>query len=181
MFVIQLKKVLSLVVILWPVLIFSQTRWTVTASQVDFFINNAGIEVDGTLGGFNGDIQFSPESLSGSSITASLQPETIKTGIDARDNSLRGEEYFHVSAHPTMSMTSTSLRKSGSGYLGVFNLTIKGVTRQIEMPFTFQESNGVATFSGSLTIDRLDYGVGESSWILSDEVRIEITVNATKT
>lgn len=180
MFVIHSKKVLSLLVILWPVLMFSQTKWAVTTSQVDFFIDNAGIEVDGTLGGFSGDIQFSPESLSSSSITASLKLATIKTGIDARDNSLQGEEYFHAAAHPTMSMTSTSFRKSGSSYLGVFNLTIKGVTKRIEMPFSFQESNGQATFSGSFTIDRLDFGVGESSWILSDEVKIEIKVKATK-
>lgn len=178
MFVIHSKKALSLLVILWPVFMFSQTKWAVTATQVDFFIFNAGIEVDGTLGGFTGDLQFSPASLSGSKITASLQPSTIRTGIDARDNSLRGEEYFNVSAHPTMSMTSTSFRTSASGYLGVFNLTIKGVTRQIEMPFTFEESNGQATFSGSFTIDRLDFGVGESSWFLSNEVRIEIQVKA---
>lgn len=180
MFVIHSKKVLSLLVILWPFLMFSQTKWAVTATQVDFFIFNAGIEVDGTLGGFTGDIQFSPGSLSDSEITASLKPSTNRTGIDARDNSLQGEEYFLIAAHPTISMTSASFRRTGSKYLGVFKLTIKGATKRIEMPFTFEESNGQATFSGSFTIDRLEFGVGESSWFLSNEVRIELTANATK-
>lgn len=169
-----------MLVILWPVIMFSQTKWAVTTSQVDFFINNAGIEIDGTLAGVSGDIQFSPESLSNSSISASLKPATIKTGIDARDNGLRGEEYFHAAVHPTITMTSTSFRKSGSNFIGVFNLTIKGVTKRIEMPFSFQESNSQATFSGSFTIDRLDFGVGESSWILSDDVKIEIAIEVTK-
>lgn len=163
---------------LWPALIFSQTQWQVTSSRVEFFINNAGIEVDGTMEGISADILFSPEALSTSKINASLRTSTIETGIDARDNSLRGDEYFDVASFPTISMNSSSFRQGGSYYIGTFTLTIKGVSKQIDMPFTMEEVNDQATFSGSFTIDRLDYGVGESSWVLSDEVKIEIKVNA---
>lgn len=178
--VINLKASVALLAILWPALIFSQTQWDVTSSRVEFFINNAGIEVDGTIEGFFATILFSPEALSSSNITASLKTSTINSGIDVRDNSLRGEDYFEVTTHPTIAMTSSSFRQSRGNYIGTFNLTVKGVTRQIDMPFTVEEANGLATFTGSFTIDRLDFGVGESSWVLSDDVKIEIMVKAKK-
>lgn len=175
-----LKTSLLLVILIWPVLIFSQTNWEVTSSNIDFFITNAGVEVDGTLGGFSADISFSPEALSESRINTTLRTSTIKTGISARDNNLKDEEYFHTSIHPTISMKSVSFRQSGADYIGTFDLTIKGVKKRVDMPFSFNESNGQATFSGSLTLDRLDFGVGESSWLLSDEVRIKILVKVNK-
>lgn len=155
---------------------FAQDTWTVTSSSVEFFIRNAGVEVDGSMKGFEGEISFSPDQLSASSIIASVNPATVNTGIDTRDEHLRNDEYFDVETYPRITMKSVSFAPSGSSYKGTFDLTIKGITKRVSFPFTFSESGTSATFKGELEIDRLEYEVGESSWILSDEVRIEITV-----
>jgi polyisoprenoid-binding protein YceI len=59
-------------------------------------------------------------------------------------------------------------------------VTIKGKTKMISVPFTFTESNAKGTFKGSFTINRLDFGVGESSFVMGDDVSVKLTLNTTK-
>ncbi|RYY33250.1 MAG: YceI family protein, partial [Sphingobacteriaceae bacterium] len=73
-----------------------------------------------------------------------------------------------------LTMKSTSIQKKGSGFLGKFNLTIKGITKPIDMPFTYNETNGKAEFNGSFKIKRKDFNVGGNSMVLGDEVTITI-------
>jgi polyisoprenoid-binding protein YceI len=74
-------------------------------------------------------------------------------------------------------MASTQLQKSNKKkYVGVFDLTIKNVTKSISFPFTFTEANDHYTLQGEFSINRLDFGVGEESVILSDMVKIIIEV-----
>jgi polyisoprenoid-binding protein YceI len=57
---------------------------------------------------------------------------------------------------------------------------LKGQTKDILVPFSFIEKDGKATLKGTFTINRLDFGVGESSMILSNNVVITIEVIASK-
>jgi polyisoprenoid-binding protein YceI len=141
-------------------------------ASVSFVIKNLGVEVDGTLDQPEGTIIFDADDLAASSIRASIKVKTIKTGIEARDESLREEEYFYVDKYPRMSFSSTGIAKSGTGYQATGKLTIKGQTKTINIPFTVEND----VFKGGFTLDRLDFGVGESSWILSDEVKVKFSL-----
>jgi len=137
--------------------------------------------VNGSLSGLAASVDFDPENLVKSQISASVKVNTIKTGIDARDAHLKKGEYFDAASFPKIEMASTSFTKnSGDNYIGKFNLTIKGKTKNISVPFTFSESNGKGSFKGSFSINRLDFGVGESSFVLSDEVKVKLLLNTTK-
>lgn len=174
------KFLIAGVLILSGASLFAQDTWTVTNSSVEFFIRNAGIEVDGYMKGFEGSITFSPDQLGNSSIQASVDPSTIMTGIEARDEHLKNDEYFDVETHSRISMKSVSFAQSSSGFTGTFDLTIKGITKRVKVPFTFTESGTSATLTGEFEIDRLDFTVGESSWVLSDDVRVRISVTGRK-
>jgi polyisoprenoid-binding protein YceI len=97
--------------------------------------------------------------------------------MDKRDEHLRKAEYFDVANHPKIEMRSTSITKSDNGYDSQFDVSIKGKTKAISMPFTFVKSENTGKFSGSMQLDRLDFNVGESGFILSDDVKIEITLS----
>lgn len=159
---------------------YAATSWTPTTGSVQFHIKNAGITVDGKFSGLAASIKFDPADLPNSSIYASVKSSTVNTGIDKRDEHLRKDEYFDVANHPKIEMRSTSLNPSKNGYIGLFDVTIKGTTKNITMPFTFTENGNTAKFSGKMEIDRLDFGVGESGFILSDDVKIDITLNVKK-
>lgn len=177
-----MRKVL--ITLFLNLLLFSvqaQTEWKLArGSTVTFVIKNAKLKVDGKLEGLQTVIKFDGQNLSTSSIEASVQTQTINTDNATRDGHLRKEEYFDVVKYPKISIKSVSFSKSGNNYKGKFKLTIKGVTKEIEIPFTYTENIGSADFKGSFTINRLDYKVGESSWILSDNLIISLNILSTK-
>ncbi len=162
----------------------AQTEWKVaTGSAVTFVIKNAGLKVDGKLEGLQTTIKFDSQNLATSSIEASVETQTINTDNKSRDGHLRKEEYFDVAKFPKITLKSISFSKdgnSGNNYKGKFKLTIKGVTKEIEIPFSYVENGNAATFKGSFTINRLDHKVGGNSWVLADNVIISLNILAIK-
>jgi polyisoprenoid-binding protein YceI len=152
---------------------FSQTSWDVKTYSVGFVIKNAGFNVDGSLKGLVYKIKFD-DGGADDVISASVDASTINTNNTARDKHLRKSDYFDVENYSKISLKSVSFTKISAGkYKGTFKLTIKATTKTVEFPFTFSKG----TFEGELTINRLDYGVGESSWVMSNEVKIQVKLH----
>ena len=140
-----------------------------------------GINANGNISGFKGDIQFDTDHLDASTITASVDVNTINTDNETRDNHLKSDSYFDAAKYPAISIKSVSFKhKSGNNYTGIFNLAIKDKTNQVELPFTYAETGNTASFKGTLQIKRSDYGIGSKSMIMSNDVTISIGVETTK-
>jgi polyisoprenoid-binding protein YceI len=149
--------------------------------SVKFIIANLGFDVDGSLKGVKGKIVFDENNLAASSFDVTVDANTINTGNGTRDKHLRGNDYFDVSAHPQLKITSTRVAKSTTaGYYVLFaKLTIKGVTKDISFPFKALAENGGIRFTGSFKIKRRDFGVGGRSTV-SNDVEIKLNVFAKK-
>lgn len=157
----------------------SQPVWKVTKPAVTFTIKNAGMNVDGSFSGFTGTLAFDPARPETAKLTATVETATLNTGIGLRDSHLKKEDYFNVAAHPRISLTSVSVeKKGGNNYVGTFDLTLKGTTRRVTMPFTFTQTGNSGTFAGSFSINRQDYKVGKSNLFLSDNLIVSILVLA---
>lgn len=141
--------------------------------SVTFVIRNFGIGTEGEFKGLKGAINWDATNPTASTFNVSVDANTINTNIDSRDNHLRKEEYFNVAKYPTINFISTSV--STNNIAG--NLTIKGITKQISFPITVTPSGNGYIFEGNFTINRLDYGVGSSSMVLSDDVKIHLKVH----
>ncbi|WP_164851424.1 YceI family protein, partial [Larkinella soli] len=59
-------------------------------------------------------------------------------------------------------------------YTGWFQLTIKGITRDVMIPFTRIRLRSAVRYQGRFTLNRLDFGVGESSMLLDRDVTVSI-------
>jgi len=151
----------------------AQTNLKVISSNIGFKIKNAGLNVSGTIGDLESEIFFSPEFYKTSSIKASVGVNSINTGIASRDTHLKKEEYFEAKKFPKISIVSSFFGKEGNKYIGYFKLTIKGITRDITIPFEFENNIMKAEFS----IDRRDFKVGGKSLLLGDKVMISIQLN----
>src|SRR5687767_228080 len=66
---------------------FTVPQWKIKTetSEIKFKIKNFGSWVDGTLSGLSGNIHFDPNDLQHSSITGSVDVNTIDTKNSARD------------------------------------------------------------------------------------------------
>ncbi|MCB0697410.1 MAG: YceI family protein [Chitinophagaceae bacterium] len=154
------------------------SKWEVTDYKISFKIKNAGFTVHGTFKGLDAHINFDEQHPEKAKLEATIDAKSIKTGINMRDNDLKEEKYFDVAHYPVISMNSVSVQKNKEHtYTGRFKLTIKGKTKVISVPFTFTQQNDKGEFKGSFTVNRLDFGVGTSGFILADDADVTITVS----
>ena len=154
---------------------------TITRSAISFKIRNLGINTGGTIGGLQANVKFDPAKPETSSIEATVDVKTINTDNSTRDEHLRGENFFDAEKYPKITLKSTSIKhKSGTNYIGDFNLTIKAKTKPVQIPFTLTEKGNNQSFNGTFKINRRDYGVGSNSLTLSDDVTITIDVEVVK-
>jgi polyisoprenoid-binding protein YceI len=149
-------------------------------SAVTFQIKNFGKQVEGTFGGMKADINFDEKSPAQSKLRATVQVKTIDTGIKKRDQDLMSEKYFDADNFPLIEFDSKSVSQTSNGYLAKGNLTIKGVTHEVILPFTFENKGDHGEFIGTLALDRLDYHVGGKTKILGDHVSIRIKADVNK-
>ncbi len=172
------KLVFILSFLFLPCLVFAQKTWNPVSQDISFKIKNAGITVNGTFEGGHTELVFSPDQLSGSSLKARVEVKTIKTGIGLRDEHLKGETYFFADSFKTINVESKSLYIKDNNYAGLFNVTIKGVTKQIEIPFEFNPFANEAIIRGTFKLNRRDFGLGGKSITMADEVTINIEIKA---
>lgn len=156
-------------------------KWNTNAStaKIKFKVDGLFGTVNGSLSGLKSTIEFDGNDLAASSILASVDPKSISTGISLRNNDLQKEKYLHSDKYPLISFKSNKIQKSGTGYKAVGELTIKGVTKQIEIPFSFSEKGNEGVFKGGFTIRREDYNVGKPGGSIGDNVSIDLEVPVT--
>jgi polyisoprenoid-binding protein YceI len=147
----------------------------VTRSAITFEIKNLGISTGGSISGLLADVHFTPANLNSSTLEASVDVNTINTDNSSRDEHLRSEDFFDVLHYPKIALKSIAFKhKGGNNYIGTFTLTIKGKSKQIEIPFTYLDKENAFEFKGAFKINRVDFGVGSKSMILADEVTVNI-------
>lgn len=150
-------------------------------------------KVRGAFSEFEGTAVLDAEDPSRSSATVTIQAASIETRNAQRDEHLRSNDFLAMDEFPQITFVSTAARQvDDSTYELTGDLTIKGVTKSVTVPFTYQ---GAATdpwgnlrvgFEGAVTINRKDYGITwntalETGGVLvGDKVTLEFEVSATK-
>lgn len=179
----MLKRIFTPIALFITVICFGQSYTPTDAgSKVYFVIKNFGINTGGTFNGLTGSINFDPADLSTASFNVSVDAKSIDTDIESRDNHLRKAEYFDVEKYPKISFRSTKITTTNkAGYLYMTGvITIKNVSKEISFPFSQTAKDGGILFEGNFKVNRRDFGVGGSSFTLSDEVSIELSIFAKK-
>lgn len=143
-------------------------------STVRFSIKNFGVTTTGIFTGLTGTIDW--EGDQPTHVNLSVDARTIDTGVGLRDNHLRKEKYFDVEHHPRIQFTATHLAREGDQWIATGSMTIKGVTREIKIPFTFQRAGNKVVFSGKFRLNRRDFDVGEGSISLADELVVDFRI-----
>ncbi|MCC8410589.1 YceI family protein [Mucilaginibacter sp. UR6-1] len=152
----------------------------ISRAAVTYEVKNLGINTTGKFTGVKAGISFNPAQPASGSIEAAVDVNTVNSDNDTRDEHLKGAKFFDAAKYPTINIKSTSIQKKGSGYLGKFNLTIKGNTKPVDIPFTYTATGDKAQYKGSFKINRKDFNVGGSSMTLADEVTINIDIETAK-
>ena len=142
--------------------------------SVTFTIKNFGLNTSGSFKGLKGNIKWDAANPAASFFDVTVDVNSINTGIDSRDSHLKEDDYFNAEKYPTIRFVSISI--AAGNITG--NLTIKGVTKKVSFPFTVNPSGKAVLFQGEFSVNRKDFGVGNSSAVLGDNVNVVLKVNA---
>ena len=162
-------------------------------SPIEFTVAWMGLsKVRGTFDDCIGTIVFDARDITRSSATILARTPSLHTGNARRDNDLKGPDWFDVEKFPTALFSSNSIVKDGDGYRMRGSLTIRGVTREVEFPFSFlgrlvQPSHEVRVgFEGHLVVRRQEFGlIGPARFnavtelgkaMIGDEVELPIAI-----
>jgi polyisoprenoid-binding protein YceI len=173
------------------------TQWKIDPmhSEADFAIKHLAIStVHGSFHGLSGVINFDPADMAKSSVEATIPVATVDTGVAPRDNDLKSPRFFDATQFPTMTFKSTSVRKAGDHYDVAGDLTLHGVTKPVVLKLEEPGKEEIGMdkksvhrgFTATTTINRQDFGLAfngtlsSGDAVLSDEVKIEIDIDAAK-
>jgi polyisoprenoid-binding protein YceI len=136
-------------------------------SRLEFVATQSGGEFQGRFNRFDADIVFDPRDLAGSRFHVTIQTASADTQDETRDKALVGDDFFAAGRWPTATFDATRFAASAGGqYEARGRLTIRGISRDVKVLFTFRPAPAAdgAVLSGGATIRRLDFGVGQGEW-----------------
>ena len=146
-------------------------------SMVKFELSNMGIRtVEGTIKGMKGKIVLNEDNLKNATIEASVDVNTINTENKKRDDHLKNEDFFEVEKYSTIKFISSEVVADEDSFIAIGTLTLKGVSKKVNIPFQINRSEGKRILEGSLTINRKDYqvGVDYGNFMVGEEVDLLI-------
>ncbi len=146
----------------------------------DYNITFASKDASGVFKEFSGTIVFDAENLSNSSMKLKIKVESINTGNGLQNKHAKSEEWFDASKYPNISFESSRIEKTESGFKAVGKLEIRGVKKDVTIPFTFVKKGSKGTFVAKFSVDRTDYGVGKKGNDVSETIKITATIPVTK-
>ena len=151
---------------------------TPVASKIEFNVK-ASIPLEGTFEKWDATLAFTSTDVSTGSLDIKIQADSVKTGSEAKDNKLKGEECFNVKEHPYITFQSTKITQTGPhtfDVLGTF--TIRGVSKAESLNFTAdREGEGTGEIEGTLWFDRRDFELGGSIPFVKIADRVELTID----
>lgn len=156
-------------------------------SEVGFTVRHIMSKVRGKFEQFEGRLVTSSDPAQASA-TATIQLASVNTGTPDRDNHLRSGDFFSVEDNPVMTFTSTSVKEKGDGFVATGELTIKGVTKQVDLDVDYL-GEGKDPWGGTrigleatTEISRKDFGIDFNIPLEGDKVmigdKIAITITA---
>jgi polyisoprenoid-binding protein YceI len=150
-------------------------------SSLQFAFVQAGAQNKGRFTRFQVAFDFAAENLAASRLDVSVDINSVDSGDEERDETLRGSDLFAVAKFPQAHFAASQINRTASGYEAVGKLTIRGVSHDARVPFTFRTAteNGAAVgyMTGKTSVRRLDYGVGQGDWKATDQVGNDVGVS----
>ncbi len=145
-------------------------------TKVTFKVKNMGIFVDGKFTEVAIESKFNLDNLTNSYIHASIKVNSLDTDNNKRDKDLLKSKYFDVDKFPEITFTSTKIEKSieGNKFVLTGKLKIKNTEKVVDIPFEIVKNGENQTIQADFNLNRRDYKVGGKSWVMSDEVIINV-------
>lgn len=156
-------------------------------SAVMFRAKRMGIAyVYGRFNEYAGTIDLEGEDVVSGKLALEVKMSSVDTGNQRRDDHLRSPDFLDAAQFPVMRFESTGIRAVGDGeYEITGNLTLHGVTKPVTAVVEKvgsgkdpQAGQNLIGFEGELTLERSDFGIDFMNGPVSDEIEVQIALQA---
>ena len=145
-----------------------------TVKQDACKITFKGGRVEGTFKGLKARILFNELSPETSKIIATIDATSLETGNSLRDKHAKSENGLNANIFSLIGFESTSVSGKAGVYEAQGKLTLKGITKAVKLPFTFEHKGAESLFKGKITIIPNDYNVTKAG--TPDVVEIDLVI-----
>lgn len=173
----------------------TKTQWTIdpTHSEVQFKVKHLVIStVSGAFKNFEGSLTSETDNFDGAKAAIAIETGSVDTNVADRDGHLKSGDFFDSANYPKMTFAGTLKHVSGEDYKLVGDLTIKDITKAIELNVeyggTMVDGYGQtkAGFEITGSINRKEFGLTWSmvteagGVVVGDSVKLHLNVQLVK-
>jgi len=152
-------------------------------SHIQFTAEQEGKPFTGEFGEFSGVIDFDPAAPEAGSVKITIPLKSVDAGSGDRNSFLPETIWFSTKAHPMAVFTSSDISAKGDGFIAKGELTLKGVSVPLDLPFDLELNGDIATMTSNIKMNRLKWNVGaeySTDQYVSKAVKLDIKVTAEK-
>ena len=158
------------------------TQVNQAASKISFTYNQFSSRVYGTFEKFEASLDFDTTNPAAAHASLTIQLDSINAGSSDANAELQKPAWFDSAAYPVATFESTGVKAQGDDkYTIAGKLTLRGVTREVEVPVHLKAEKAVGIFDGQLTLKRSDFKVGDGEYadaVVSDDINIRFKMVA---
>lgn len=162
-------------------------RMDAAASRLEFIATFEKNPAPGVFKSFDVKMSFDPKKPAGGRLDVDIQVTSADMNIRDVNAAIRGPEWFDFARFPRAEFRSSEIRPAGNDrFVARGTLTLKGVQRPVEVPFTWRGSGDSAALDGELSVPRGAFGIGTGEWAATDvigpdvKIRFKVALKAAK-
>jgi polyisoprenoid-binding protein YceI len=134
-----------------------------------------------------GTVVYDKEGRTGS-VNITIETNSVSTGSTLFNQHIQGEDFLDTAKYPTVTFKSTKVNFDGDKPVSIEgDLTMKGVTKRVTLtvtrflaaPHPIQKKDTIGADAYTI-VKRTDFNMGKYAPAVSDEVRIDIAIEALK-
>lgn len=155
-------------------------------TSVAFRVNHGGFaSIYGLFQEVSGKFSVDAQDPSTSEFDVTINVDSIRTGVEKRDEHLKSPDFFNAAQFPTIRFVSKSASKEGDSLKVQGDLTLHGETKPVTLVMTggkvgeFPKGTARTGYDATATIKLSDFGM-DGGGALGDEVVIMIGFQGTK-
>jgi polyisoprenoid-binding protein YceI len=147
-------------------------------SEVLFVTKQMGVPVEGKFRTFDATLDLDPKKPESGSASVQINMVSGLLGVPEADVELPKSTWFDVAKFPEATFRSTAIKSLGNGKFMVNGkLTIKNIVRELAVPVTITQAGGTSIATGSFTVKRLDFTIGQGEWtdttVVANDVQVK--------
>ena len=143
-----------------------------------------GVPVEGRFKKFDAQLDFDPKKPDAAKIGFTVDLGSVSMGAAESEAEVIKPEWFDTAKFPQARFESTAVKALGGGkYEVAGKLTIKGSAHDVVVPVSLSQASGTTTATGSFTLKRLEYKIGDGEWsdttMVANDVQVRLKLAMT--